>query len=70
MGNSLAKEFDKLKKKEVVDLRKRGIAEIPTQIGNLKVCRELILAENDITSIPEEIGKLPALQILDISQNR
>lgn len=46
MGNALAKEFEKLKKKEVVDLRKRGLTELPTTIGNLR-CKEFILAEND-----------------------
>lgn len=69
MGNSLAKEFDKLKKKEIVDLKKRGIQELPTQIGNLK-CKELYLSENDISSIPIEISKCPNLSILDLSKNR
>src|SRR4051794_16475028 len=69
MGNTLAKEVEKQKKKDIVDLRKRGINELPSAIGVLK-CKELILAENDITSVPEEIGKLPNLTLLDLSTNR
>lgn len=69
MGNSAAKEIEKHKKKEVVDLRKKGITELPPAIGVLK-CKELILAENDITTIPDEIGKLPNITHLDVSNNR
>jgi Leucine-rich repeat (LRR) protein len=69
MGNALAKDFEKLKKKEVVDLRKRALTELPTTIGLLR-CKELILAENDVVTIPDEIGKLPNLEILDFSNNR
>lgn len=69
MGSNLAKELDKNKKKESVDLRKRGIQELPPNISNLK-CKELLLAENDITTLPDEIGKMAYLETLDASNNR
>lgn len=69
MGASLAKEIEKQKKKDVVDLRKRGIQELPTAVGVL-LCKELILAENDISTIPGEIGSLRNLTLLDFSSNR
>jgi Leucine-rich repeat (LRR) protein len=43
MGNKASANLDKYKKQEVVDLRKKGIQELPPKIGTLK-CRELILA--------------------------
>jgi len=71
MGNDLGKELmkKKYKKKDIVDLRKQAIPEIPKSVRQL-LCRELILAENDITSIPEEIGKLVNLEVLDLGNNR
>src|SRR4051812_43195770 len=69
MGNNLAKELDKHKKKETIDIRKRGVSELPTNIGGLK-CKELIIAENDVTTHPDEIGKMVNLEIFDASSNR
>jgi leucine-rich repeat protein SHOC2 len=69
MGNSLAKELEKHKKKEVIDLRNRGITELPTNLGILK-CREFICAQNEISTIPDEIGQMAELNILDASANK
>jgi protein scribble len=71
MGNDLGKELmkKKYKKKEVVGLRKQGIPEIPKSVRQLQ-CRELILAENDITSLPDELGKLARIEVLDLGNNR
>jgi leucine-rich repeat protein SHOC2 len=69
MGNSLQKEIEKNKKKEIVDLRKRGISDLPGAISVLR-CREFIIAENDISTLPDEIGKMSELIVLDASFNR
>lgn len=71
MGNDLGKDLmkKKYKRAEVVDLRKQGVQEIPKSVRQLQ-CRELILAENDITSLPDEIMKLPKLEVLDLGSNR
>jgi Leucine-rich repeat (LRR) protein len=71
MGNAVDKEFKKYKNKETVDVRKKGVQELPENIGKfLAKCKELVLAENDITTLPDDIGKLPNLLILDASNNR
>ena len=68
----LSAQIQKLKKKDIVDLRKQTplITELPPAIGQLTSARELLLGENDISTLPDEIGKLVRLELLDVSRNR
>ena len=64
MGNKgLAGELHKMRKKEVIDLRKMGIQALPSAIGALQ-CKTCIIAENDIVEIPEDIQKMTNLQVM------
>ncbi|EFA81254.1 hypothetical protein PPL_06093 [Heterostelium album PN500] len=71
MGGNLSSELksSKYRKREVVDLRKMEIDKLPPTIGTL-LCKQLLLAENDLTTLPEEIGKLVNVEVLDASKNR
>ncbi|EGG17880.1 leucine-rich repeat-containing protein [Cavenderia fasciculata] len=71
MGGNLSSDLksSKYRKREIVDLRKMEIDKLPPTIGAL-LCKELLLAENDLTTLPEEIGKLSNVQVLDVSKNR
>jgi leucine-rich repeat protein SHOC2 len=63
------KEFKKRKNQETIDLKQKGITELPQSIGYLK-CKELLLADNEINTLPDDIGKLPNLTMLDLANNR
>lgn len=60
MGGNLAKELEKAKIKEIneLDLRNRGITEIPPNIGTLESLIRLNLSNNKISILPSQIGKL------------
>ena len=64
MGSGLPKYLSKgkVKKMETVDLHKQNIAELPPNVGGLK-CKQLLLAENDLTSLPSEIGKMANVEV-------
>jgi hypothetical protein len=72
MGSGLSAQIQKMKKKEIVDLRKFTplITELPPAIGQLQKAKELLLSENDLAGLPDEIGKLVNLEVLDVSKNR
>ena len=45
-------------------LVKRGITELPPEIGQITTLRELYLGDNNLNELPPEIGKLVNLEIL------
>lgn len=54
----------------VLDLSYNSLFEVPAQIGELQVLRELRLSINKISSLPREIGKIPRLRKLILNGNR
>jgi len=64
---------------EVLDLRSKGITELPPEIGQLKNLKKLDLGwddrktnelQNKLNQLPDEIGQLTSLQTLDLSANQ
>ncbi|MCI0697266.1 ADP-ribosylation factor-like protein [candidate division KSB1 bacterium] len=64
---------------EGLDLRSKGITELPPEIGQLKKLKRLDLGnewntpdelDNKLTQLPEEIGQLNSLQTLDLTYVR
>eukprot|EP01134_Creolimax_fragrantissima_P008501 CFRG8501T1 len=69
MGNELG-TMKRYKKSEVVDLSKTKLRILPTTVAKLKLIRELILTENDLTDLPPELGCLNnTLKILNAERN-
>lgn len=69
MGGSLSKEIEKAKNKGVteLDLKDRGISELPTSIGGLETLTKLNLSNNKISQLPTSIGTLSKLTELKVS---
>lgn len=45
------------------------LTELPIQIGQLKVIRELKIRNNMLTQLPQNIGTLNKLEFLDVAEN-
>ena len=56
--------------REKLDLEKKGLTELPEEIGKLKNLTELYLAFNQISKIPIEIGNLTNLTGLYLDHNQ
>ena len=56
MGNALDKEYKGLVPLTEVDLSKKGIKELPQQIGKLVNVVKLNLSNNELVAIPLEIS--------------
>lgn len=52
-----------------IDLRSKGIKEIPREIGELENLRYLDLSYNNLASLPPEISNLKKLRYLDLREN-
>lgn len=52
-----------------LNLSKKGLKEIPTDIGKLTKLQVLNIRKNKIKSLPEEIGNLKNLQEIDMASN-
>jgi internalin A len=57
-------------KATLLDLSKKGIKELPVEIGQLKNLTFLNLSENQLSSLPAEIGQLTNLTELVLSNNQ
>jgi Leucine-rich repeat (LRR) protein len=70
MGASLEKEVNKLKAKNPteLDLKDRGISEIPQNIEQLDQLVKLNLSNNKLTSLPPQIGNLGTFSVLTLTQ--
>jgi len=53
-----------------LDLRRKNLSELPSEVGQLAELRTLSLNGNSLSSLPESIGKLSKLQTLDASDNQ
>ena len=53
-----------------LNLRNKGIAELPEQIWQLANLTSLDLGDNQLTAVPEQIGQLTNLKRLDLCQNQ
>lgn len=53
-----------------LNLRKKKLKSIPSEVFTFKNLRVLNLSRNDIKEIPKEIGKLKNLEVLDLSANK
>jgi hypothetical protein len=51
-------------------LRRKGLTELPSGIGEFKMLGFLDLGSNNLTSLPPEIGELEALRSLNLGMNR
>jgi leucine-rich repeat protein SHOC2 len=72
MGNkALAAQLrdPKVKKQEVIDLRKKQIQQLPSAISGLH-CKTFLVSENDLTELPEDIAKMSNLEVLEANLNR
>lgn len=71
MGNkALASHLrdPKVKKQEVIDLRKQQIEQLPSAIGALQ-CKNFLVSENDLVELPEDIAKMQNLEVINISES-
>ena len=55
---------------EVLDLRRSGLREFPSEISTLSNLKELYLSHNKIDELPPQIASLTKLEILDLSVNK
>lgn len=53
----------------ILDISDNFLTELPIQIGQLKVIRELKIRNNMLTQLPQNIGTLNKLEFLDVAEN-
>lgn len=72
MGAALGKELDKARAKEVheLDLRNKGITELPPNIGAVETLIRLNLSANKLKTLPPQIGNLHNLTSLNLFNNK
>lgn len=72
MGNNLDKEIEKLKPKspKELDLKERGIRDIPPNIEELDQLVRLNLSSNKLDSLPPQLGNLGNLKHLNLFNNK
>jgi Leucine-rich repeat (LRR) protein len=52
-----------------IDLRDKGISELPDEIGQLTNLQKLVFTRDRLTTLTESIGQLTNLQSLNLSSN-
>ena len=65
MGNSGSREVAEQRDKTEVVLSGRDLAELPVQIGKLRVCRSLDVSNNKLSAVPVELGPSGAAPVQD-----
>ncbi|XP_029166333.1 leucine-rich repeat protein 1-like [Nylanderia fulva] len=53
----------------ILDISDNLLTELPLQIGQLKVLRELKIRNNNLIQLPQNIGTLNKLEFLDVAEN-